>query len=204
MIQAAQKPSDNLLEDATIVIKNDRPVVDIDIKTGPGTGRPISAKDQEAILAGEDEKYLEGKSGGTVQPIYNKQWFVDLDENGTPTGTVKPEPPEDPDQPYVTVLLAKAPGPDDLKTSSGAPLTDQMNPEHSFYDAGLEARNPRPPPVAIDKDGNFRRPSPVTADAAYGSKAVTDKTAESEAEAKRKADQRQKDRDTAKAAAKLA
>ena len=125
-------------------------------------GQPLTKDRQKEIIAGEDEKVLKDAHGGTVQPIYNKQWYVNLDENGAPTGTVQAEPPADPDQPYVTVQLATVPTADDLKTSSGAPLTDQMNPEHSFFDPGLEERNPRPK-IPTDK-GAIRR-SPVTADA---------------------------------------
>jgi hypothetical protein len=78
-----------------------------------------------------------------------------------------------------------------------------MNPEHSFYDAGMAARNPRPTPALDVRTGAIRR-SPVTADAGYGQKAVDSKTAESEAERKRKEDQRTKDAEAATKAAKRA
>ena len=111
--------------------------------------RNLSVKEQEAI-AGDLENLPEKPAGPVArqapvkaEPGGTPLYYVNLDENGKPVGTLEPEPPKDPDQPYIAVEVIQ-PTSTVLATPSGAPLTDQMNPSHDHYDAGLEERNPRP------------------------------------------------------------
>jgi len=201
MAQAAQKSE--LLEDVKVKVVSDRPVVEVAISGSGQGGERLTIDEQREIKAGIPEEMDAKNKSGTVQPLHTGLWYVNLDAEGNPVGPISATPPEDPDQPYITVTNTDMVDPDELTTSSGAPLTTQMNPEHSHYDSGLEARNPRPTGPVVDSAGNVRR-SPVTADAGYGQPAVDAKIKESEAEAKRKEDQRQKDRDTAAKAAKRA
>jgi hypothetical protein len=103
------------------------------------------------------------------------RFSVALDEGGHPTGAVLPEPP---DGPYISVWYQGSTLPDNLMTMSGAPLTDQMNPEHNNFDEGLESRNPRPVSVDPLLQGDERASARKAADA----------------EAKKQADELQKTR----------
>jgi hypothetical protein len=148
-------------------VQSTRPVVEL----GPallGRNEPLSREEQEKIadqiqtkrdernearlkVADEFGKATQdsvAKIAPTVQPT---EGYLLLDENGKPGTEVVFEVPVN-GEPYVTVKLVTPLSPDDVMTSSGAPLTEQMNPEHSFKDAGMEERNPTPPPIGAPKE----------------------------------------------------
>lgn len=65
--------------------------------------------------------------------------YVKLDPKGKPIGAATREHPKG-DELVAPVLGAAARIYDELTTPSGAPITNQMNPEHRFSDAGLDSR----------------------------------------------------------------
>jgi len=96
--------------------------------------RTFSVEEQEAFLG----KMAPEPGAGASAPAH----YMTLDEFGTPTGLVSLDIP---DGPYISVMATVPVDPDSVTTMSGAPLTTQMNPAHSNFDAGLEERNPTPP-----------------------------------------------------------
>ena len=135
-----------------VSVKSTRPVVEL--------GPPISENPVENLTV-EEQQAIKGdipktKTGGAVQ-TQTGMWYVNLDAEGNPVGPISATPPEDPNQPYITVTNSDPVEADELTTSSGAPLTTQMNPEHSFYDAGLASRNPAPPPALDPTTGKINR-----------------------------------------------
>jgi len=111
-------------------------------------GKQVQQKKEEfenkavaAAAAAEKAKAEAAKLSPT--PGTPERYFIILDEKGKPSNSVTTEQP-DADTPYITVQPTPAVNTDMVMTSSGAPITEQMNPEHSFRDAGMEARNPIP------------------------------------------------------------
>ena len=100
--------------------------------------RTFSVEEQEAML-----NSLPAADPDPLDPNRRPTHYMTLDEFGTPTGQVSVEVPP-PDVPYISVMAAVPVDPDLVTTLSGAPLTTQMNPAHSNFDAGMEERNPTP------------------------------------------------------------
>lgn len=88
----------------------------------------IAVEDQEAMIGSAFD-----------DPSKPKVGFVALDENGAPSGEVLTERPAE--GPYITVKGTTAATRDELTTPTGAPLTTQMNPDHSVVDPALVGRN---------------------------------------------------------------
>src|SRR4249920_1591389 len=109
----------------------------------------ITEEAQEGLLGGKVGEGAELEGGQTG--------FLQISEDGEPTGPVFKVRPPDPNILVAPVLAQNPRRNDALTTPSGAPITNKMNPDHSFADAGLIARNP-PPERALDADGN---PLPV-------------------------------------------
>jgi len=126
--------------------------------SGPETRHynvPLSVAEQEAILGAEGKEIREGRASRSVDgatPNTRDIWYVYLDEEGHPTGSLMQEMPKGDDKPFAPVTFTPSSPADVLMTPSGAPLTEHMNPLHSHYDAGLEERNPTPD-IAAPKVG---------------------------------------------------
>ena len=99
---------------------------------------PMTIEEQEAAVGAAFDDPLKPKKG-----------FMALDESGAPTGEVLLERPED--GPYISVSGATASSKDVLTTPTGAPISGQMNPDHSTFDPALAERNaalaPEPAPA---------------------------------------------------------
>ena len=117
------------------------PTVEVGLP-GSTTGKMLSNAELEKIAGTEGADAAETKTKGN--------WFVALDLEGRPTGGLLERPPED--TPYISVTNIIGLKPEVLMTPSGAPITEHMNPEHSFLDPWLEARNPRPKKSALIGD----------------------------------------------------
>jgi hypothetical protein len=129
-------------------------------KRGRGTvgGLKVSSSREERVERLEKQlEYERNKIENAVDPHelvgelgHGELGWVELDEEGMPTGPAQKEPP-----PLGTVaarVVGYFPTQDELVTPSGAPVTDQMNPAPDFQDAGMQARNP-PPDVPLDPKG---------------------------------------------------
>ncbi len=68
--------------------------------------------------------------------------WIELDEEGEPTGEVSRDIPER--GKTVARVVGVLHSYDEVVTPSGAPLTRHMNPEPSLWDDGMLARNPVP------------------------------------------------------------
>jgi hypothetical protein len=119
-------------------------------------GAPISENPVENLTVEEQRGLKAGKTEDANQ-LQTGIWYVNLDPEGNPVGPISATPPEDPLQPFITVTNTDPIAAAELTTSSGAPLTNQMNPEHSHYDQGLAERNPVPPPVLDPTTGKINR-----------------------------------------------
>lgn len=107
------------------------------------TGSPAASLNQ-ALTTSEQEDLVddaEDERGGTI-------YYVLLDEYGQPTGKVQTTIPDD-GVPYAPAMGVSPAKPTILQTPSGAPLTKQMNPAHSFVDPALVARNPPPHKIEV-------------------------------------------------------
>ena len=120
----------------------------------PDLPRTFSAEEQEAMLG-----KLVPVEPDPLDPNRRPTHYMTLDEAGTPTGQVSVEIPP-PDVPYISVMAAVPVDPDMVTTLSGAPLTTQMNPAHSNFDAGLEERNPTPESAPAPKAPITKAPAP--------------------------------------------
>lgn len=110
--------------------------------------RTFSVEEQEAMLG-----KLVTSDPDPLDPNRRPTHYMTLDEAGTPTGQVSVEVPP-PDVPFISVMAAVPVDPDLVTTLSGAPLTTQMNPAHSTFDAGLEERNPTPESPMAPRSGH--------------------------------------------------
>ena len=116
----------------------------------------------EELISVEEQRTI-AKSGEDLQP--GEVVFIDLDDQGRPTGTATLDP--DPSKPQAPAVLLAPPTPDEVTTPSGAPLTTQMNPAPTALDEGFYQRNPKPPVIEKErttKTTEIKR-TPVTATA---------------------------------------
>jgi hypothetical protein len=112
---------------------------------------------------------------GELDPGY--QAFVPLDDKGNPSG-----PAEDwePGKPQAAVFAPPPHPSDELVTPSGAPITNQMNPNPDFGDVNLLERNPiggtAQPPKETDAQAQQRMHSAMDAKVASKAPATSTKT----------------------------
>jgi len=88
-------------------------------------------------LTPDEIKNLAGDLG------FGELGYVELDEEGMPTGPAKRDIPE-PGKPVARVVGIGTRRYDEVTTPAGAPLTRNMNPAPDFSDDGMRARNPVP------------------------------------------------------------
>jgi hypothetical protein len=121
--------------------------------------KPLSREEQESMVGSAfddaEEEFLQArtKTAISVVPAVKPGFYLALDEDGEPTGSVLREPPEEGG--FITVYPVSQGQPDVMTTASGAPITEHMNPETPFADPALEARNPVPY-FEEDGEGNLR------------------------------------------------
>jgi hypothetical protein len=95
---------------------------------------------------------------GELQP--GEVGWVELDEEGTPTGPARKEPPP-PGTPTAKVVGTLTTKMDEITTPTGAPITKHMNPDPELWDAGMLARNP--PPEETEEQKKSRENLPLGA-----------------------------------------
>lgn len=100
------------------------------------TNAALTKAEQEALVDDDDEE-----RSGTM-------YYILLDEFGQPTGKVQTDIPDD-GTPYAPAMGVASLRPEVLSTPSGAPITKNMNPAHSFIDPALLARNPPPNKINV-------------------------------------------------------
>lgn len=123
----------------------------ISTDTGPGTiNTPAGEANPHAhVLDADEQKALKGKSADVkigeegddpnLVPA-GSTGYVDLDDEGKPTGTIQKQ--KVPGKPQAAVVNRAPITADELLTPAGAPLTERMNPNPDGYDPGFAARNP--------------------------------------------------------------
>jgi hypothetical protein len=92
-------------------------------------------------------KELEGKAGDLKD---GELGWLKLDDKGNPTGTAVREMPKE--GPAARVMHIAPRDHFELMTPSGAPITEQMNPNPEMWDEGMLARNPVPGSPQEHKD----------------------------------------------------
>lgn len=119
-------------QEVKATVTQNAPVVEAKGMVEVSTVNSIPKKRQDEML---------GKVAEEPASQRQRYYFLELNLEGEPVGSVLRDAPKD--KPYISVL-AVLPTDSSLVTPSGAPLTDQMNPDHSFFDPALAERNPVP------------------------------------------------------------
>jgi len=104
----------------------------------PGMRTPTQTVDDrgDTFLTDDEIKSIAGDLGpGEIG-------WVELDDNGTPVGTVKRELPDPAGESVARVVGSPTRKYDEVVTPSGAPLSKFMNPDPALWDEGMLARNP--------------------------------------------------------------
>ena len=91
---------------------------------------------EERTFSADEVKELAGE----LKP--GQVGYVELDENGTPSGAATLEPPEPGHGVYARVVATSPYKLDEVTTPSGAPVTKHMQPDPTLWDEGMLERNP--------------------------------------------------------------